>query len=538
MREKPNKKLRFTVTWKLTIFVFIALTLAVFAKDVLSATGLANGYSQIAISALTVVAITTLFMVVVRKVIVKPLQSISKTWQSLAEGDSNCQFTVRSNDEIGAVARSCRLVTGRMKELIDISRKVAAGDLTVEVRPASKEDVLLVAFAQMVENQRNLIAKVKATATSVADASKQLSNASEQTARATQQIAGTVQQIARGTSEQSVSLQQTSASVEQLSSAISQIAAGAQEQAKGIEEASTMINRVSAAMTKVATNAKAGDDEWQITAASAAEGARQAHETVEGMNKIRKAMEVVSVRVSDLGARSQEIGKIVATIDDIAAQTNLLALNAAIEAARAGDQGRGFAVVADEVRKLAERSSGATKEIAALVGGIQMRLREAVSAMQEGGKDIEVGYKLAADAGVALDDILARSQNVGKQVEQISRASRELQGLSSGMVETIDRINRIVEQNAVATHQMTSSSGKVATAIEVTASAAEDNSAASQEVSASVEEMSAQVEEVLAASQSLTETADDLERTMALFKTGDTAAAVKAASRSTRPPMK
>jgi methyl-accepting chemotaxis protein len=324
--------------------------------------------------------------------------------------------------------------------------------------------------------------------------------------------------------------------VEQLSSAISQIAAGAQEQAKGIEEASTMINRVSVAMTKVATNAKAGDDEWQITAASAAEGARQAHETVEGMNKIRKAMEVVSVRVSDLGARSQEIGKIVATIDDIAAQTNLLALNAAIEAARAGDQGRGFAVVADEVRKLAERSSGATKEIAALVGGIQMRLREAVSAMQEGGKDIEVGYKLAADAGVALDDILARSQNVGKQVEQISRASRELQGLSSGMVETIDRINRIVEQNAVATQQMTASSGKVATAIEVTASAAEDNSAASQEVSASVEEMSAQVEEVLAASQSLTETADDLEKTMALFKTGDTAAAVKAASRSTRPP--
>jgi methyl-accepting chemotaxis protein len=121
-------------------------------------------------------------------------------------------------------------------------------------------------------------------------------------------------------------------------------------------------------------------------------------------------------------------------------------------------------------------------------------------------------------------------------VEQISKASRELQGVSSGMVETIDRINRIVEQNATATQHMSASSGKVATAIEVTASAAEDNSAASQEVSASVEEMSAQVEEVLAASQSLTETADDLERTMALFKTGDTVAAVKAASRSTRPP--
>ncbi len=90
----------------------------------------------------------------------------------------------------------------------------------MEVKPASEEDTLLVAFAQMVENQRNLIDKVKATATSVADASKQLSSASEQTARATQQIASTVQQIAKGTSEQSVSLQETSASVEQLSGAI------------------------------------------------------------------------------------------------------------------------------------------------------------------------------------------------------------------------------------------------------------------------------------------------------------------------------
>jgi len=240
------------------------------------------------------------------------------------------------------------------------------------------------------------------------------------------------------------------------------------------------------------------------------------------------------VRVSDLGARSEEIGKIVATIDDIAAQTNLLALNAAIEAARAGEQGRGFAVVADEVRKLAERSSGATKEIAALVGGIQTRLREAVVAMQDGGKEIEVGYKLAADAGVALDDILSRSQNVGKQVVQISRAAQELQGLSSGMVDAIDRINRIVEQNATATQEMATSSGRVSKAVEITTDVAEDTSAASQEVSANVEEMSAQAEEVLAAAQSLTETAEDLDKTLALFKTNRGAGIAKAATRSSR----
>ena len=534
MRKKSEKRFRFTVTWKLAFFVLVALALAVSAKDILSLSGLSDGYSQVAVSAAIVIALFILFIVIIRQVIVRPLKSISETWQALAEGEPDKTFTVRSNDEIGDVARSCRLVTGRMQEVRELSERIAAGDLGVEVKPVSDKDTLLIAFARMVENQRNLIDKVKATANSVAEASKQLSNASEQTARATQQLASTAQQIAKGTSEQSVSLQETSASVEQLSGAITQIAVGAQEQAKGVEEAGAMIKRVSAAMNKVSASAKAGDDEWQSTAASAAEGARQAHETVEGMNKIKRAMEAVSVRVSDLGARSEEIGKIVATIDDIAAQTNLLALNAAIEAARAGEQGRGFAVVADEVRKLAERSSGATKEIATLVGGIQTRLREAVVAMQDGGKEIEVGYKLAADAGVALDDILSRSQNVGKQVVQISRAAQELQGLSSGMVDAIDRINRIVEQNATATQEMATSSGRVSKAVEITTDVAEDTSAASQEVSANVEEMSAQAEEVLAAAQSLTETAEDLDKTLALFKTNRGAGIAKAATRSSR----
>ncbi len=448
----------------------------------------------------------------------KPLASLVRTSEALAMGDVEQRIEISSQDEIGQLAAAQARVVDYMKEMAGVAAKVADGDLTVQVRPLSEKDAFGYAFLELVARQRDLIGKVKLVAANVSEASRQLTKAAEQTAQATQQIATTIQQVARGTAEQSSSLQQTATSAEQLSIAIDQIAVGSEEQAQGVNEATGIVKRVSGAISEVSDYSRVGMEAWQTTAASAAEGARKTHETVTGMDKVKKAMDMVSLRVTDLGERSGEIGKIVATIDDIAAQTNLLALNAAIEAARAGEQGRGFAVVADEVRKLAERSSLATREIATIVGGIRTGVTEAVSAMQQGSRDVEVGYKLATDAGTALDGILDRSRSVARQVEQISAAARDLQGLSSGMVDAIDRINRIVEQNAAATAQMTESSGVVSRSVESTAGVAEENSAASQQVSASVEQMSAQVEETLAAAQSLADMSEEMEKAVAEFK--------------------
>ena len=458
------------------------------------------------------------FWFVARVTIGKPLASLVKTSEALAEGDVNQEINVKSNDEVGNLAAAYSRVIEYMKEMAEATSKMADGDLTIEARPRSERDVLGHAHARLISRQRDLIGKSKAAAANVAEASRQLTRASEQTAQATQQITATIQTVAKGASEQSSSLQQTAQSMEQLAAAINQIASGAQVQAKGVEEASNIVREVSVAIAEVSANAEAGTESWAVTATSAAEGARKTHETVEGMAKIKKAMDMVSIKVSDLGGRSQEIGKIVATIDDIAAQTNLLALNAAIEAARAGEQGRGFAVVADEVRKLAERSSMATKEIATLVSGIQASLRDAVDAMQEGSKDVETGYLLAADAGGSLDAILERSQTVGNQVERISIAAKQLNAFSSEMVAAIDRINTVVEQNAAATEQMIQNSKAVSGSVGSSAGIAVENSAAAQEVSASVEEMSAQVEETLAAAQSLTDMSDEMEKSVSVFR--------------------
>ena len=458
------------------------------------------------------------FWLVLRATLARPMAAMVRTSEALADGDVDHRMNVTSNDEVGELAAAYNRVIDYMKEMAEATRRVADGDLSLDARPRSDRDVLGHAHARLVARQRELIGKTKSAAANVAEASKQLTKASEQTAQATQQITATIQTVARGANEQSVSLQQTTQGMEQLTEAIKQIAEGAQVQSRGVEEASRLVREVSVAIGEVSANAEAGNESWGATAASAAEGARKTHETVQGMVQIKKAMDQVSSKVGDLDGRSQEIGKIVATIDDIAAQTNLLALNAAIEAARAGEQGRGFAVVADEVRKLAERSSLATKEIATLVGGIQASLREAVSAMQQGSQDVESGYLLAADAGASLDAILEKSQAVAKQVERISIAARVLNEFSSEMVSAIDGINKVVEQNAAATQQMTQSSESVSTAVTASAGIAADNSAAAQEVSASTEQMSAQVEETLAAAQSLTDMSEEMERSVAVFK--------------------
>jgi len=133
-------------------------------------------------------------------------------------------------------------------------------------------------------------------------------------------------------------------------------------------------------------------------------------QTLVKMKVIAESVRETAGKVEELGKRSDQIGRIVGVINDIADQTNLLALNAAIEAARAGEQGRGFAVVADEVRKLAERTTMSTKEIATMIEAVQGDTRLAVEAMEQGTRQVAKGVATTQKAGEALKEIIHMSQ--------------------------------------------------------------------------------------------------------------------------------
>jgi methyl-accepting chemotaxis protein len=207
------------------------------------------------------------------------------------------------------------------------------------------------------------------------------------------------------------------------------------------------------------------------------------------MEAVRDSSNAVTAAIQALGAKSEQIGGIVATITGIAEQTNLLALNAAIEAARAGEQGRGFAVVAEEVRKLAEESQTAAASISGLIGEIQGETQRAVAVVEDGAKRTEDGVAVVDETKDAFAQISASVGDVTTRVEEIAH--------------TIEA--------------MASSSEQIQAEISAVAAVAESSSAATQQVSASTQETSASTDQIHLSARKLAETADELEQVVTRF---------------------
>ena len=257
------------------------------------------------------------------------------------------------------------------------------------------------------------------------------------------------------------SLRVSSASQETQSTALL-LAEAAEHQAQEIAGASAAINQMAVTIDQVSSNAAESAQVAERSVKIANTGAEVVQNTIHGMDTIREQIQDTSKRIKRLGESSQEIGDIVSLINDIADQTNILSLNAAIQASMAGDAGRGFAVVADEVQRLAERSSGATKQIEALVKTIQSDTNEAVISMEQTTAEVVRGARLAQDAGVALEEIENVSTSLSDLIQNISNAARQ-QAASAGHVSnTMNVIQEITSQTSSGTTATAGSIGRLA----------------------------------------------------------------------------
>ncbi len=346
-----------------------------------------------------------------------------------------------------------RGITRPLARGVDFARAVAAGDLErdLDIKPGDEIGDLADALREMVSQLRKLLAEAAAqgeaakqeaerarTATAEAESARGRAEQAKKDGmrQAADSLAGVVEGVGRA--------------VRELAGQISQASSGAVEQSDRAQSTATAMEQMNASVLEVARSAGGAATTTEEAKARAEEGAGIVGEAVTAIDRVQVMARGLTERMTALGKKAEDIGRIMGVITDIADQTNLLALNAAIEAARAGDAGRGFAVVADEVRKLAEKTMTATKEVGDAIKGIQDETKGSVRGMEEAAVAVDRATELAAGSGRSLASIVGLVEGCTDQVRAIAAASEEQSATSEEISRTAEDVGRIAAETAEA----------------------------------------------------------------------------------------
>lgn len=355
---------------------------------------------SIVASIVAIIVCNLILVVYLKKRVSMPLEEITQVAERLAQGNlgvnsgEHININIQSDDEIGLLGQMFMETSQRLRsyigEIASILNAIAVGNLTNSAKLDYVGDFISIKNSlEDIENRLN-------------DTIGQIKNSAEQVSGGSDQVSNSAQALAQGATEQA-------SSIEELSATITEISASAKRTAQATEEAGEFVEKVGS----------------------------QLGVSVEYIKQMNTAMEKISTS-------SEEISKIIATIENIAFQTNILALNAAVEAARAGTAGKGFAVVADEVRNLANKSDEAAKATKNLI-------ESSITAVNEGSEVVEKVTQFLEQTSDMASGVTGKMTVVVDAVEKQTTAIDQI-------TEGIEQISAVVQTNSATSEESAAAS--------------------------------------------------------------------------------
>jgi methyl-accepting chemotaxis protein len=400
----------------------------------------------------TLIALSVLFALVVSyfmaRDVSEPVAILREAAERLASGDLRPAPTCESEDELGELARS---FDGMVIALRTTIARVSSSADGLESRASALGPVCSTLAAATVEQEQGTrraaesMEQINAQVSGIAQSSSALKESIEESSSSILELGASGEELNETASLLSSKVDEVSSSIEQMVRSVKQVSENTEALANAAEETSASMEEMATSLREVDGSAAEAGRLSERVVERAEIGRVKVRQTIAGMEAIREATETAESVIRSLQARAVEIGAIVDVIDDVADETNLLALNAAIIAAQAGDHGRAFSVVAEEIKDLAERVLASTKEIGGLIRSVQEEAGKATSAIERGSRSVASGVDLSAEAGMALEEITAASQDSGSRISGIVTSLREQAKAAGHVVDLMERVRAGVD---------------------------------------------------------------------------------------------
>lgn len=385
----------------------------------------------------------------ISRFITRPITDMEKAADRISSGDLTYSVSVEGRDELASLGTAINRMAYNLKDMISKIVQITNGvsNVTSNISAAS-QSVLSAADIQKkaVEETASAIEEMNNSVSMVAQSAGSLSESAGDTSSSILQMSASIERIAENANVFSETAHETASSIEEMVATIKQISESLDNVSKSSEAIASSIEEVNATTRDIERRAGESVGLAEAVMVNASErGMKASNAAIEGIENIKKSVAALADVINMLGKRTDDIGKILTVIDEVADQTNLLALNAAILASKAGEHGKGFAIVADEIKNLAERTSVSINEIGGLIKSVQDVTKSSIKMSADGIHTVDKGVSLVKDVNTALQDIVESSRASTEMARAIQRATSEESLVIKQITDSIDSVTTQTE---------------------------------------------------------------------------------------------